>query len=422
MPLPRWLFTHSASFCIGSTVSAVVAVWLQSSHHEHDKVVGDGSYNDSTSSFAVGNIVNKGCAVGLPIHTYHPNNNLTIAFDTRTKNPLFVMERLTTHQIDNHSTKMPRKNKRFQEEQSLLPYFRSRNQNYRNSGYDRGHLAPAADFNLNDKDINDTFVLTNVSPQLPKFNRSIWLRLEEFVRSVAKNEGTSSTSEIETETWVITGPLWLPSSIKRSSDTGSENFAYEYEGIGKPPSLVAVPTHFFKVVVVVEKKLTGKQQFTKDNNTNAQVLESSSETSELILKKFGAFVLPHSDHVGKNDKGIRLVDYLVRLTDLEAVTGLEFFPALFGTYANIEMNETSHTNSIPLGKEIADALTDDIRLSSSSKSLKGGSFLVQLSNNNNEEYSKGRRRKIREILHKNTPLPIQHLCKNNEGCFKILRV
>ena len=78
MPLPRWLFTHSASFCIGGTVSAVVAVWLQSSHH-HDKVVGDGSYNDSTSSFAVGNIVNKGCAVGLPIHTYHPNNNLTIA-------------------------------------------------------------------------------------------------------------------------------------------------------------------------------------------------------------------------------------------------------------------------------------------------------------------------------------------------------
>jgi len=186
--------------------------------------------------------------------------------------------------------------------------------------------------------------------------------------------------------------------------------------------LVAVPTHFFKVVVVVEKKLTGKQQFTKDNNTNAQVLESSSETSELILKKFGAFVLPHSDHVGKNDKGIRLVDYLVRLTDLEAVTGLEFFPALFGTYTNIEMNETSHANSIPLGKEIADALTDDIRLSSSSKSLKGGSFLVQLSNNNNEEYSKGRRRKIKEMLHKNTPLPIQHLCKNNEGCFKILRV
>ena len=143
----------------------------------------------------------------------------------------------------------------------------------------------------------------------------------------------------------------------------------------------------------------------------------------MILKKFGAFVLPHSDHVGKNDKGIRLVDYLVRLTDLEAVTGLEFFPALFGTYTNIEKNETSHTNNdrIPLGKEIADALTDDIRLGPSSKSLKGGSSLVQLSSNNKEEYSKGRRRKIKEILHKNTPFPMHHLCKNNEGCFKILR-
>ena len=41
-------------------MSAVVAVWLQSSHHEHDKVVGDGDgYNNHSISFAVGTEIGK---------------------------------------------------------------------------------------------------------------------------------------------------------------------------------------------------------------------------------------------------------------------------------------------------------------------------------------------------------------------------
>ena len=118
-----------------------------------------------------------------------------------------------------------RKNKRFYEESALLPYHRSQNHHYRKSGYDRGHLAPAADFSLNDNEMNDTFVLSNISPQLPRFNRTIWLRLEEFVRRVAKKEGNGSTSE----TWVITGPLWLPSSVTNTDSGGDVSvFLYGY--------------------------------------------------------------------------------------------------------------------------------------------------------------------------------------------------
>lgn len=353
------------------------------SHHS------DGSAHDKSFVATTGAIV--GCStVGLPIRIFQPNDNLTIAFDTRTKSPAFVMERLRLEKDDTNGKVIAasRKNKRFHEEQSLLPYHRSRNQYYKNSGYDRGHLAPAADFAINDDEMNDTFSLSNISPQLPTFNRLIWLRVEEFVRHIAKQEASS-----DLQTYVVTGPLWLPSSTT-TTETGAQSFLYSYSCIGNPPSLVAVPTHFFKVILVVDEK-------------------SQS------LKKIGAFVLPSEFNFGSN-KSIRLVDYLVRLTDLEAVSGLEFFPSLLGTY------DMYSNDSIPLQKEIVDALTDDIRLhherrlEQKGEPSKKSNSLVPIAKNSNE-LSKGRQKKIKQILRENDVM-FEHLCRNNNACYKILRV
>jgi len=89
---------------------------------------------------------------------------------------------------------------------------------YYRSGYDRGHLAPAADFKC---DMRPTFLMSNISPQKPMFNRGVWKRLERWARDKAKEDGL---------VYVITGPV-LHDSLKTI-------------GINE----VAVPEQFYKIV------------------------------------------------------------------------------------------------------------------------------------------------------------------------------
>ena len=63
-------------------------------------------------------------------------------------------------------------------------------EDYRGSGYDRGHLAPAEDFEWSAEAMSDSFFMSNMSPQDPSFNRGIWKRLENRVRTWAlENDG-----------------------------------------------------------------------------------------------------------------------------------------------------------------------------------------------------------------------------------------
>jgi len=67
---------------------------------------------------------------------------------------------------------------------------------YTNSGYDRGHMVPAA--NADDpKEMSDTFFMTNMTPQLPSVNRVAWRMLEDRVRSIPFK-------------WVVTGAYYGP--------------------------------------------------------------------------------------------------------------------------------------------------------------------------------------------------------------------
>ena len=54
---------------------------------------------------------------------------------------------------------------------------------YTSTGYDRGHMTPAADSN-SDKQMSETFFMTNMTPQLPSVNRVAWRMLEERVRTL----------------------------------------------------------------------------------------------------------------------------------------------------------------------------------------------------------------------------------------------
>jgi len=57
---------------------------------------------------------------------------------------------------------------------------------YRGSGYDRGHMAPAGDMAFSKEAMSQTFYMSNMSPQIRNFNGGIWRELEENVRNWAK--------------------------------------------------------------------------------------------------------------------------------------------------------------------------------------------------------------------------------------------
>lgn len=139
--------------------------------------------------------------------------------------------------------------------------------NYRNSGYDRGHLCPAGDRKYSKEAHDETFLTSNISPQRNEFNSGIWNRLEQKVRYWAsKYDGV----------FVVTGGV-----LKGPMET-----------IGQEK--VAVPKHFYKVLI--------------DVNTGEP--------------KMIAFLIPHEP----SNKPLH--EFVVSVDSLEALTGIDFFPEL----------------------------------------------------------------------------------------------
>ena len=71
---------------------------------------------------------------------------------------------------------------------------------YKSTGYDRGHLSPAADNNMSATANRESFLMSNMSPQMPNFNRSIWKTLEGWTRERASIYGSI---------YIVTGPVFV---------------------------------------------------------------------------------------------------------------------------------------------------------------------------------------------------------------------
>ncbi len=97
---------------------------------------------------------------------------------------------------------------------------------YRRSGYDRGHLLPAADMPFSRESMSETFFMSNMSPQKPRFNRGIWKELEEQVREWAlENE----------ELYIVVGPV-LQEGLPKIGENG-----------------VSVPKYYYKVLLDLKR-------------------------------------------------------------------------------------------------------------------------------------------------------------------------
>lgn len=169
-----------------------------------------------------------------PVHDLSSHSEFVSCYDRAKRNPYWVIEHLTKQSLTRNSDSGDRKKSIFKEDESIPIKFRNKLRDYFRSGYDRGHQAPAADAKYNQLAMDETFLLTNISPQVGDgFNRDYWSHFEDFVRRL-----TNSYDNVR----VMTGPLYLPKLMPDGK------YRVSYEVIGSPPN-IAVPTHFFKLIV-----------------------------------------------------------------------------------------------------------------------------------------------------------------------------
>lgn len=207
-------------------------------------------------------------------------NDYVLSYDTRNRIPYWVCEHLTAENVAKNPN-VDRAKCDFHEDTSVHQYFRSENRDYKGSGFDRGHLAAAGNHRRSQEDCHETFLLSNMSPQVGRgFNRDKWNDLEQYCRQLTKSYAN---------VYVCTGPLFLP----RREEDGK--LYVKYQVIGQ--NHVSVPTHFYKVVVC------------------------ESSTGELDLE---SFLLPNVEI----DDSVPIASFHVPLETIERASGLLIFDKL----------------------------------------------------------------------------------------------
>jgi endonuclease G len=140
---------------------------------------------------------------------------------------------------------------------------------YDGFGYDRGHLAPSADFRWSETALSESYFYSNMSPQAPEFNRGRWAELEGLLRSYLARSP-------QTQLMVVTGPV-LHDSLP---------------AIERGTHRVSIPEKFFKVVI------------------------------DYPQQRGIAFLMPN------HKMAYPVETYAVSIDSVEALTGLDFFSAL----------------------------------------------------------------------------------------------
>ncbi len=78
---------------------------------------------------------------------------------------------------------------KFYEEEIIDEQYRAKFNDYTNSGYDRGHLAPDASFDWSEESLKATYSLANIIPQIPEVNQKTWVKVEKYARDKAVELG-----------------------------------------------------------------------------------------------------------------------------------------------------------------------------------------------------------------------------------------
>ena len=187
----------------------------------------------------------------------------TASYNKATKLPNWVAWHLTA---DRTTGPAKRSGVDFQADMDV-PAPRAEDSDYYGSGYDRGHMCPAADNKYSEKAMEESFLFTNMCPQNGNLNRGDWNEMEQACRRWAKEYGG---------VYVVCGPIL---------------YKGKHKTIGK--NKVVVPEAFFKVVL------------------------RTGETPKAI-----GFIYKNAE--GNRPKG----DYVNTVDEVERITGIDFFPSL----------------------------------------------------------------------------------------------
>ncbi|MBV9991358.1 MAG: DNA/RNA non-specific endonuclease [Alphaproteobacteria bacterium] len=215
----------------------------------------------------------------LPIGLCRPG--YAVAFDPETRAPDWVIERLPRAQITGNAQ---RKNN-FHPDPDVDSAIADKGpqlDDYKGSGFDRGHQAPAGDFASSQPMTDESFLLTNMSPQVgPRYNQAIWRVLETDIRRwIACGD--------RPELYVVTGPVYTKAKERWLPKDGKDNN-------GRKDKRVRVADAFFKVIY---------------DPTNKRAL---------------GMMLPMPDD-GLDTRS--LPTYAVAIDDIEEATGIVFFPKM----------------------------------------------------------------------------------------------
>lgn len=222
--------------------------------------------------------------IGKPQVVYERvREGYVVGQDSRLKIPLWVQYELGRGDLTGIAV---RKND-FRPDASIPYRYRAETEDYKDSGFDQGHMAPAGDMKRSEKVMSESFLLSNMAPQVGAgFNKRIWKNLEAAVRGWVQERGRLT---------IITGPVFA-----------IEDNSLSYQVIGE--NQVAVPTHFYKIVV--------------DDN--------DPENVEAL-----AFMMPNKDLSDDHYS-----DYLTTIDEIEKATGIDFLSALPVAVQNaVESNE-----------------------------------------------------------------------------------
>ena len=169
----------------------------------------------------------ESCAAEVPYgmpsvhkdHTVVCRSGYVLSHDPEAKIPAWVAWTLV--QPESLSC-LPRRDA-FATDQSLPEGKRATPQDYAGSGYDQGHMAPNAEMSYDPQVARESFIMSNMSPQLPQVNRGTWKTLESTERSFVYTTGHAVT--------IYAGNIYTKES----------------KTIGK--NKVVVPDQLFKIIV-----------------------------------------------------------------------------------------------------------------------------------------------------------------------------
>ena len=155
---------------------------------------------------------------------YFPNDSLadqiikhtafSLAYSEKHEQASWVQYKLYKSNLE---TPQVVRNNKFRQDKKVLTGSANLN-DYRKSSYDRGHIAPCADFTYSNTTMLESFLMSNMSPQLPSFNRGKWKVLESRVREYAL---------IYDSLLVVTGPVLY--TIKNHQKIGENNVSLNFK-------------------------------------------------------------------------------------------------------------------------------------------------------------------------------------------------